>query len=626
MDNGTEKTPKMSSKSFFSNGPTLHYSHKNVQRYWLCALITYIATALFWSKILKGSFFSPEFQNITSFNFWQLGQYVISGVSIFEYPWQILVLGLLMGILSITPILISQLMSFRHSLLFIISIAFFANHPGFALSLLISCIAVACRPLRFRSRFISIALCASVQLLYWGFLGGSKAVEPIKWGFSFTPWISAGLIGLGIAGFVLGVGHYTRYKPGLVFASSIFVLLNAIVIFEITIGFDELDYQLYVAKNSPEQVIEFHDHSITELLDSQITNPSNQLKRHVASRFYPREPITLRTKLKEKIQNDLRRYDRWPGWFIVPEDLNYQAKRNWLFKQYDLFISKRFKTRRMPIALYYKAILSEYSLDINLLGQNEMLHFYSDYPFEHSQDTWYWLYTEFGDSPESLEARWRIAKDLAGQGKFEQSEKLLLEAKSMLEKEQERLQEEDAGEKDETFFRLFKPPPATAMTVFKLSELKRKINHLSSLIGTENRTSSGDSSNQLATFVMLNPHSPDYPNQIEELLLQMGSNDPLRDNVLLENAKLVADAHLRAEKFNQLHKKFPKTDGGMQSLYELGLLKICLWRELEDTSPEQKKKHLAETRSTLTSFVELYPDSIYTKQVIKNLADLPLAD
>src|SRR4030066_297113 len=74
--------------------------------------------------------------------------------------------------------------------------------------------------------------------------------------------------------------------------------------------------------------------------------------------FYPTEPIPLRAKLKEKIEDELGR-GRWPWWFTVPPELNYQAKRRWLAAQYDTFISRRPTSRRMPIALYYKALLGE---------------------------------------------------------------------------------------------------------------------------------------------------------------------------------------------------------------------------------------------------------------------------
>ena len=117
-----------------------------------------------------------------------------------------------------------------------------------------------------------------------------------------------------------------------------------------------------------------------------------------------------------------------------------------------------------------------------------------------------------------------------------------------------------------------------------------------------------------------------YDKYLDRLLDQMKDEDPLRDNVLLAQIKLVEDEHLRAEKLNQLHAKLQDTDGGMQALYELGLLEISLWRQQEDTSIEQKRKYLAETRATLMSFIESYPDSVFTERVTKNLADLPMVE
>ena len=615
-DKQTEKAPKVASKSFMTVGPTLHYSHKNVQRCWLLAVAAFWLSCFFWSKIVTGSFWSFSFQVLTSPKFWRLGQCITTGVSIFEYPWQILVLGLLMGILAIVPVLISQLMSFRYSLLFILAVVFIANLPGLALCVLVSCFAAACRPLRFRSRFIAIALCAAPHLIYWGCFGGARGGDPIEWGFSFTPWICAWLVGLGIAGLVLGIGHFTRYRPGLVWAFMSVFLLLAVVTFEIRIGFDELDYQLYVAKNGPEHTEEFHDRSITEALDETIMHPA--VRRYLAGFFYPTEPIPLRAELKEKIQIQLR-FDRWPSWFIVPPELKYQDKKRWLFEQYDSFINQRAQSRRMPIALYYKALLSEYSPDINMLGQKEILHFYSDYPYERSRKIWWSLYIDFGDSPESLEARWRIARYWAGRGEFEQADKLLAEAQTMAA-ERLKLAEKEQTRGD-TVFSPFRPPADSAMTVSKLTELQRRLNQLRNLIGLENRTGKSASYERLARFVMLNPHAFDYEQHLDRLLGEMVDNDPLRDNILLAKTKLVADEQLRAEKLNELHKKFADNDGGMQALYELGLLKISLYHN--EPNLEQKKENLADARATLTRFISLYPDSFCAEQVKKILNNLP---
>ena len=107
MDNNqTEKAPISVSKSFMAVGPTLHYSHKNVHICWLLAVGAFGISCLFWSKIVTGSFWSFDVQTITTPEFWRLDQSITTGVNIFEYPWQILVLGLLMGIMAVVLSLI----------------------------------------------------------------------------------------------------------------------------------------------------------------------------------------------------------------------------------------------------------------------------------------------------------------------------------------------------------------------------------------------------------------------------------------------------------------------------------------------------------------------------------------
>jgi hypothetical protein len=616
--NETDKAPIAVSKSFLAVGPTLHYSHQNVQRCWLLAVAAFSITCLFWSKIVAGSFWSFDFQTLATAKFFHWGRSIPTGVSIFEHPWQILVLGLLMGILAVAPVLISQLLSFRYSIVFIAAVFFLANLPIFAACLLISCIAAACRPLRFRSRFIAIALCTTPQLLYWGYFGGAQGVEPIEWGFSFAPWICGWLDALAIAGFVLGIGHYTRYRPGLVWIFTALTLVIAVVVFEVTIGFDELDYQLYVAKNNPEHAAEFHDHSITDVLDETMEDPATQ--RYLDASFYPADPIARRAELKRSIQEQLS--SGWPEWLSVPPELAYEQKRQELLSQYDLFITRRPNSRRMPIALYYKAMLNEYSPDTRIFGQKEVLHFYSDYPHEKTERIWWALYQGFGNSPESIEARWRLAMQWAGRRLFKQADDLLKQAQTMLVAERAKLlkaeQTPPAGP-----FGLFHPPAESAMTVPKLNELERRLHQLRVLISPENHTDDPGSIERLAKFVMLNPHAPDYGQHLDSLLEQTDDGDHLRDNILLAQAELIPDEQLRAEKLSELHQQYSKTDAGRLALYELGLLKISRWRQQDSSNPQLKKQYLEEARATLSSFLHLYPHSFYCEQVKNNLDGLP---
>jgi hypothetical protein len=174
------------------------------------------------------------------------------------------------------------------------------------------------------------------------------------------------------------------------------------------------------------------------------------------------------------------------------------------------------------------------------------------------------------------------------------------------------------------------------ITEIKLDELQRKIAQLRVLISPENLSADGQDRNQqvstrarLAEFVMLNPHSQDYSKRINDLLeptRDSAQNDPLRDNILLAQAKLIADEQRRAEQLSKLYEEFRNTDGGMQALYELALLKIVLWRQQDKASLEQKKKCLADARATLVNFISIFPNSIYTQQVNKNLESLPTVE
>lgn len=632
MEKESEKTPK-APKTFLTIGPTLHYSHKNVQRYWLLAAFVFSLACLFWSRVVTGQFWAFDFASQRIPDFYELGRNTITGVSIFEYPWQIIVLGLLMGIMAVVPVLTAQLMSFGHSFIFILAVFFLANLPGFAVFLIGSCLAAAARPLRFRSRIIAIALCMAPQLAYWGAFGGARGVEPLEWGFSFAPWIWAWLTGMTIAGLVIGIGHYTRYKPGLIWVFTTTTLLLALGVFVWKIGFDELDYQLYVAQNNPEEVLEFRDHSIREVLDKTITDPTE--KEYRSGFSYPRDPIPLREELKREIQIELV-LDRWPNWLILSEELLYQQRRDWLNVQYDQFIrppkprwmpealhreivTRRSRSHRMPIALYYKALLNEYSADLRRIQQDETLHFYNDYPQERASRMWFRLYTDFGHSPESAEARWRGARQLAGQKELKKAGELLEEAENIVGL-QLALDERLEATPTDGLFSAFRPPASTVMTVQKLKDLSRRIHELQMLIGDANLSGEEGSLDRLAAFVMFNSHSLDYERQLDAMLARLGEKDPLRDNLLLEKAKLIADDQGRAERLGELSREFQNTDGGMQALYELSRLNLRLYQR------EPKKENLQQATNMLTSFLSLYPRSFYSAQVQKNLDDLPKAE
>ncbi|MCI0499862.1 MAG: hypothetical protein L0Y36_09315 [Planctomycetales bacterium] len=608
-------------KSFMTAGPTLHYSHANVHGLWGVTVFVFVVVCYFWNQLQSGGPVSLNLMELADPSLFRLGQIVVRPISIYEYHWHIAVLGTLMGILAVAPILVSQLYSFRYSLPLVLSILFIAQLYLFSTFVLVSCIAAACRPLRFRSRIVAVALCMAPQLIYWAIWGGYPTTDPVRWGFSFAPWIYAWLMGLLMAGLVLGIGHFTRYKPGLIGLVSGLLMAGAFGVFHGFIGFSELDYQRYVAGNNPEDAVEFCEQNIAPVLDRVMEDET--LRSRLEGVFYPSDPALLRQKLKEEIQS-LLAADTWPKWFEqkMPGELKYQSKRRTLKNGYTAFIGRWPDSKRMPIAMYYRAILAEFHPDIHLLAEQESLRFYKDYPFTKNLLDWQDLLELFPQSPEALEARWRIAMHDAGNGRFDEAEKKCQDALRLIG-DQKSEQAKDEAKQSDSIFAAFQSPAKTVMTPFKLRDLQGRLHKLQSRISKENRGDTPEAQNRLAKFVMLNPYAPHYVSELEELLKSMDAQDGLRDNVLLEKAVQMADAPRREKLLTELIKQYPNRDAGIQAQYELGMLKIQLWKNPQ--TPEKTKPPLAaEARTILTEFTKKYPDSPFVEQAESLLQTLPL--
>jgi hypothetical protein len=341
--------------------------------------------------------------------------------------------------------------------------------------------------------------------------------------------------------------------------------------------------------------------------------------------------LYLREKLKTDIQSQLV-YGRWPLWIEkkLPATCDYQKKRVALLSQYDLFLEKWSRSKRVPVALYYKALLNETQPDIQLFGQTETLQFYNDYPYYENILIWQELYDRFPASPEAMEARWRIAMQEAGQAgqgrteKFEKAEELCDVAISLIAEE---LKKADAFSRPSNagFFSAFSRPAETAMTATKLRNLSFRLQKLRGLICRDNQGTTPESRQRLAEFVMLNPHRLDYDAKLTTLLAAMDTQDPLRDNALLAQAMNISDPVVRMQKLIEITARFPGSDSAVQSLYEIAVLKIGLWKNPQSTA-DAKKAALIEARAVLNKLAVDYPTALWAEKAKDLTATLPTSE
>lgn len=299
--------------------------------------------------------------------------------------------------------------------------------------------------------------------------------------------------------------------------------------------------------------------------------------------------------------------------------MKYQEKRQQLLRYFDQFMIRWPNSKRMPLALYSVAMLNEFSPDIRAFGQTEILRFSGEYPHHENLLIWLKLLERFPQSPESIEARYRYAVHLAGREQFDKADELCEQSIDMIDLCLRQIQ---PSPQSDSFWSAFTPASKTLMTPIRLRSLRQRIQELRLFIGPENRQADETSRRRLAQFVMLNPCRRDFPDQVEDLLSKIAEDDPLRDNLLLARAMLISDPAKRAEALSSLHQEQGKTDGGIRAQYELGVLKVGLWKD-KQSGEEQRVDNLRQARTILGGFVSTWPDSIYAGPARELLGSLP---
>jgi len=233
---------------------------------------------------------------------------------------------------------------------------------------------------------------------------------------------------------------------------------------------------------------------------------------------------------------------------------------------------------------------------------------------------WYHLNKQFGQSPEALEAKWRMAKHWSGQGKFDKAAEFCDVALVLLKRQLE--SNKKTPETDDTILTVFSPPADTIMSSYKLTELAIRLEKLASLINGDNHTDNEDSKLHLAKFVMLNPYGMDYLTELNQLLAQSKKKSGLRDNILLAKVALIEDDREKAEQLVNIAKEFSDSDGCQLALYELGVLSIHLAKN-PACSDDEKKIYLAEAKSSLQQFCDLRKEGFLASEAEKLIDRLP---
>jgi hypothetical protein len=191
---------------------------------------------------------------------------------------------------------------------------------------------------------------------------------------------------------------------------------------------------------------------------------------------------------------------------------------------------------------------------------------------------------------------------------------------ALLEKAAATLQEPPAAAS--SLLTVFVSPAETAMTSYKLRDLRTRLLVFKELLSPVNQGTTEEQKQRLARFVILNPYSRNYAQRLEELQAELSAGDPLEDNVQLARCRLIADIQLRAKCLREISETYADREGGVGALYELGTLRVQQWKEMKQEDAGRQAV-LGEARQILNRYIEINPQGSYAEPARHLLASLP---
>lgn len=617
---GSSPAPESDRQKWFTDGATMEYPPLGRTLYWLINLLLFGLLNLFYLRLRTGSFWPFAGPYESQFFIPEL----LAPLNIFQFPTYILVIALITALLCTVPILIAQLYNLLFSLPFILMVFFLGHNPILSLCLFVSCAMAGFRPLRFKSKFVAALVCLIPELLYCILFSGENPQQDIlRWAVLYSPWALAFLFGIVIFAIVLSIGHFLRYRPGILMPLFALLLAGTVAFFNHSIGMTERDFQDQVSRFNPAKIPEFQNRSIVPLLEEE------------RARRLEREPYLN----PEVVMSRLRMEWRWAYRIGTAPDMSvimdsgpvtnpislanrevtrfYQAKLN-AVDQIDKFIRRYPHEKRVADALYYKALIIDLNVDLRALRNEDTLQFYLNFPSADSRNVWQEILSRFPDSDVAIEARWRLARlqaakqssDPSGTDSFGQALKLLDEASQLCKTRLE--DRKKSSEKPGFWFSrlgtVFTPVEKT-ITDQRLTSLQKRIAEWMLRLGSDNRTGLPQHEERLAAFAALNPYQLSYEEQLKALQFSATQPDPLLDNIELALALLLPDPQQKIQRLTDLITLYPQSDGAIEARLELAL--ALLDQKNRSEYPGDRQVLLTSSREYLQQIVALRPDTFW---------------
>ena len=480
-----------------------------------------------------------------------LSDILVRPLSMFAYPWMIVVAALVLAAVVFIPVMVAVLYRQWVSVLFVLAVAVFAHSPVLAGCLAVGCVIAGQTRLRGRLPFLTLLLGLATTgvlylVLYYLFFSRGRVMEllPLQRAAFYLPVVLA-LVAVVLAGAsVLGLARLTRYRPGVIWPALFVLLVAPLWLFYEKIGPAELDYALIAGQVEPGETV--------------LRGPG----REAGGTGRPASPVAV---------PDAR--DR------------FRHQREAMLGRCRQFLGRRPRSRQVPAVMWIMAVLKDVRLrPAEPEGGRVELEYRG--PSDRSVGLWTELVEKHPGSAQAAAGHYRLAVLALRQERIERGDKHLRAARSLLTT---RLDSMGAAPPAGLWEQIFVPrQPLPGLEYYRavLEEVRRLL-----WLVEANKVIGGGQKDvtAFAEYIRLRPLADADPKRLRELVVS-SEKTALADNFQLQAAMAEADRLDRAKALAALAEGV--SDSAIVANYELGRLALAAgdeeaWAEAKLKSAEE---------------------------------------
>ena len=458
-----------------------------------------------------------------------------------HHPWMILVFGLLLGVIVVTPIIVAVLYRLRLSLGFLILAAVVGQLPVIAFAAGWGCLLAANTRLR-SSLPILAGLLGLIPVLValWllnslgMLLPADTASQPVWRWLLYMPFFVAHVAAIAVLAIVLALARVSHYRPGIIWPVLLVLLATPVGLFHVQVGNDELQFAL-----------------LRQMSPSGWLLPTDAL--------FPDRPT-----------DRLRKADSGAGltdaMLLQRADEELHLFRRDLLSFCSDFVERFPMSPRAPEALWIQAQCYSLRSDPAAIETGWVRSTAQRVSID-AEPTWRMLAKRYENSPQAAVARLKLAELALRQRHVAEACEALTAADAVLSETAAAVAERSGRPETPS---LFPAPVAYPSYSYYVACLDR-IRYLLWLIDRNDVLDKRVSAEALAAWSRVDPADPDAAVQYVQLGETFLASD-LADNLHLAAALASSDLYSRAEMLLTLTDADPLTDAGIEACFELGRL------------------------------------------------------